>query len=454
MLKIRYVRAFALGLVAGLWLAGASAQSGLTQLRGPKGGDIVYGPVNGVTSVPAAMGAVLRNLHSRFGTRPEVGRVFEVRGSDSSAVYFSVPTAQGNTVAGMIIVAAGAQGGFEAGVVSDDSERLATSFNPMVQALTSAWHPAPAGPAAPGADNAPAAPLRTIELNDRTARVGLPTGWRLDPSSGGGSIIASGPNGEFVALAAPYLAIDNSTPQGRQLQQRSMHGDLRNSSYANLLFYPFGQPLGRTFADLARMNGERAHAAPMPMRIDSEEPVASQGGARCARLRGEGGLQGGQGPASFDTVFCASPPGSGGSWMALAYHVAAPSAVAAKQHATLLAIRASFQPNNAEIQRMAGQYAAPGIAQIREIGRQATARAAEADQTRIAMRNRYEAKGNAQDRSSQSFSNYIRDQTVVVDRDHNTHGTTWNQTADELVRTDPRRYGYVDRPGYWKGVDF
>lgn len=453
-MNTRFLGAVFFALVVCWWHASASAQSGLTKLRGPNGGDIVYGPVTGVTTVPAAMGAVLRTLHARFGARPEVGRVFEVRGSNSSAVYFSVHTAQGNTVAGLIIVASSAQGGFEAGVVSDDSQRLASSFNPMVQALTTAWRPAPAGRAAPDPDNAPAAQLRTINLNDRTARVGLPEGWRVDPSSASGSIIARGPNGEFVALGAPYLAIDNSTPQGRQFQQRSMRGDLRNRSYANSLFYPFGQPLGRTFADLARMTGERAHAVPMLLRIGSEEPVASQGGARCARLRGEGGLPGGQGAAKFDTVFCVSPPVSGGSWMALAYHLAAPAAVAVRQQATLLAIRASFQPNNAEIQRLAGQYAAPGIAQIREIGRQATARAAEADRTRITMRNRYEAQGDAQDRRSQSFSNYIRDQTVLVDRDHNTHGTTWNQAADELVRSDPRRYGYVDRPGYWKGVDY
>lgn len=453
-MKTRFIGVIVLGLLAHWLVPGASAQSGLTQLRGPNGGDIVYGPVTGVTSVPAAMGAVLRTLHNQFGARPEVGRVFEVRGSNSSAVYFSVPTAQGNAVAGMIIVASGAQGSFEAGVVSDDSQRLATSFNPMMQTLTSAWHPAPEGRAAPGADNASAAPLRTIVLNDRTARVGLPAGWRLAPRSAEGAIIANGPNGEFVALGAPYLAMDNSTPQGRQFQQRATQGDLRNTSYAQSLFYPFGQPLGRTFADLSRMTGERARAAPMPLRIDSEEPVASQGGARCARLRGEGGLPGAQGPAKFDTVFCVSPPVSGGSWMALAYHLAAPAAVDAQQHATLLAIRASYQPNNAEIQRLAGQYAAPGIAQIREIGRLATARAAEADQTRIAMRNQYEARGDAQDRRSQSFSNYIRDQTVLVDRDRNTHGTTWNQTADEMVRTDPQRYGYVDRPGYWKGVDY
>lgn len=86
-------------------------------------------------------------------------------------------------------------------------------------------------------------------------------------------------------------------------------------------------------------------------------------------------------------------------------------AAAARQHATLLAIRASFLPNNAEAQSLVGQYAASGIAQIRKIGRQATARAAEADG--LAVRNPFEAQGDTHDRRSQSLSNYIRSQTVA-----------------------------------------
>ena len=70
------------------------------------------------------------------------------------------------------------------------------------------------------------------------------------------------------------------------------------------------------------------------------------------------------------------------------------------------------------------------------------------------MRQSYEARSNAQDRSSQAFSNYIRDQTVIVDRDNNAHGTVWNATADSMVKNDPRRFGYVDTPNFWKGVDY
>ena len=43
---------------------------------------------------------------------------------------------------------------------------------------------------------------------------------------------------------------------------------------------------------------------------------------------------------------------------------------------------------------------------------------------------------------------------MIFDRETNTHATTWNSVADEMVKNNPQRYGIVDTPGYWKGVDY
>ena len=43
---------------------------------------------------------------------------------------------------------------------------------------------------------------------------------------------------------------------------------------------------------------------------------------------------------------------------------------------------------------------------------------------------------------------------MIEDNRNNAHGTVWNQTADALVRNDPQRFGYVDTPNFWKGVDY
>ncbi len=436
--------------LASLWVATAAAQGGLTRFNGPKGGEVVYGPVTQVASVPQAMGAVLRMLHQTLGARPEVGRVVEVNATGTSTLRFVVKPPQDHAVGGMIIVAQGAQG-YEAGVVYDDPKRLATSFNPMLQALTDAWHPEPAGNGGLRAASIPPAPLRQITLNDNSASVSLPNGWHITPSSSGGTIIANGPNGELAALGAPYFAIDNSTPQGRAMQQRA--AGMRGTIYNTAIYYPYGQDPGRTFADMYRITGERLRAAASPLRIDSEERLADRNGMRCTRLQGEGGIEPGRGPGRFDTVFCVAPP-VGGSWTALAFHVAAPAAAFDAERTTLLALRGSFEPNQRVIAEQAARIAAPVIAQIHEIGRQATLRAAEADRARIDSRNRFEAYGNTRDRLAQGFTNYQRDQSVIVDNDTGAHATTWNSVADSMVKNNPQRYGIVDTPGYWKGVDY
>jgi hypothetical protein len=444
--------AFAVAVVAAARLATpeARAQDTPTRLAGPQGGEVFFGPVAGATSAGAAMGATLRQLHDRYGARPELGRVVQAAGTGSTSVHFQVAPAHGPAVAGLVVVAPGAHG-FESGVLLDDASRLRTSFPALARTLGAAWHPAPAGGAGGGATSAPAAPLRTVTLDDNSARVGLPPGWRIEPQSAQGTILAHGPQGEFAALGAAYMVIDTNTPQGRMMQMRS--AGMPGTIYASALYYPSGQPLGRTFVDLTRLTSQRMHAPSVPMRVDHEQPLALRGGMRCARLQGEGGLMGSNAPARFDTVFCVAPSANG-TFMALANHAAVPASVAAQQGNTVLAMRDSFQPNQAVIDEQARRIAAPAIAQIHEIGRQAALQAAEADRARIDSRHAFESYNNTRDRVAQNFTNLLRDESVVLDNTGNTHGTVWNSVADEMVKNDPNRYSIVENRDYWKGVDY
>ena len=63
---------------------------GLQTITPPQGGKIVYGQIQGQTTESGAMGAVLRAIHNQFGSRPEVGKLFQVRGTQSVAAFFSV----------------------------------------------------------------------------------------------------------------------------------------------------------------------------------------------------------------------------------------------------------------------------------------------------------------------------------------------------------------------------
>ena len=84
----------------------ASSQTPLRNMPGPQGGSIIYGTVDGANTAPAAMGSILKQLHRQYGDRPQVGRVFKVRGTDSQAVFFTLTRHSPSTVAvaGMLLV--------------------------------------------------------------------------------------------------------------------------------------------------------------------------------------------------------------------------------------------------------------------------------------------------------------------------------------------------------------
>lgn len=438
-------RTTAIVFAAAIAATAAWSQDATTRIAGPQGGEISYGPVAGASSAGAAMAATLRKLHERFGVRPELDRVVKATDTASTSVHFRITPAQGPTVAGLVVVALGARG-FESAVMMDDAERLRSSFAAMAQALGAAWHPGPSA----GVPGAPAAPLQPVTLRDNSARVGLPAGWHIEPQSAQGTILAHGPHGEFAALGAAFTVVDTASPQGRTMQMRA--GSMPGTAYAAALYYPSGQPLGKTFADIMRLSSQRMHQATW-VRVDREEPLASRDGARCARLQGDGGIMGRDEPARFDTVFCVAPTMSG-TYMTRADHVALPVGVVGQQANTALAMRDSFQPNQQVIADIAARYAAPTIAQIHEIGRIAAQQAADADRKRIDSRNAFEAHNERIDHRSAIFSNLMRDESVVLDNTGNAHGNLSNSVADQMVKNDPKRYSIVDPRDYWKGVDY
>ncbi len=109
---------------------------------------------------------------------------------------------------------------------------------------------------------------------------------------------------------------------------------------------------------------------------------------------------------------------------------------------------------SAVVNRQAGAIAAPAIAAIHQVGREAAARSAATNAANDAQHAGYWASQNSKARNNQGFSNYLLDQTVIQDNNKNTHGTAWNTTANALVEANPNRFQYVDTPNYWKGVDY
>lgn len=433
------------------------AQNGLTTIDNPKGGRIVYGQVEGQTSEAGAMGAILHSLHTTYGDKPQVGKVFQVRGTNSVAAFFTfTKRTQGSTkIAGMVIASRVAGDRVEAALMTDEATRFGSTINPMLTRLFSVWHPGgkPAGGSSPP-PTAAAAALHEYALPDHSATVSLPEGWTVDRTSGMGTIIATGPNGEAVALGYAYLASDTNNPSVQKTMDTTRRGGLRNTVYANALYYPYGGDLAKTFVDLNHMLNKKAGKPPADFRISSETRMQTAGSLHCAHLLGEVDAHDGKGTREMNTVFCSSPPGRFGSYMSVAYHTAVPMAFADKERTTMGAILASFSENQAVIRGQANAIAAPAIAQIHEIGRQAAQQAASAHAAEDAHNRAVEKRWDEQDKSNQSFSNYLLDQTVIQDNVKGTHSTEWNQTADALVKNNPDRYEYVPTPNFWKGVDY
>ena len=180
---------------------------------------IVYGQVDGQTTEAGAMGTVLRSLQNQYGDRPEVGRVFKVRDTNSFAVFFTlVKRNQGNVkVAGMLIVSRFAPNHIEAALVTDDAARFGSTVNPMLSKLFSVWHPGEAAPTSGlhgEAQDRPRLPrcARIHSLTVQPASASL-TGGKSIRDSAGGTMIVRGPNGELAGLGLTRWAVDPTNPK-------------------------------------------------------------------------------------------------------------------------------------------------------------------------------------------------------------------------------------------------
>jgi hypothetical protein len=454
----RLLMMLSIALLAACTKSGGS-QTALKTIDNSSGGKIVYGLVDGASSEAGAMGMILSSLHRQYGDKPQVGKVFQVRDSNSAAVFFTlIKRNQGNApIAGMLI-ASPSGAGVEAALLTDEASRFGMSVNPMLRSLFAVWHPgtpARTQSSAAGSQSGPAPPqaLNPYTLPDGSASVALPADWKVDPSSGGGTIFATGPRGEGVALDFPLHAWNSSDPRVQRTMQFA-RGAGRNTAYARALYYPYGGDLGKTFVDLVQMRARMNNQPTLTMQVENETAVPAAAGSRCARLQGRLDTNDGKGRKEFNTVFCSGALSRMGQYANIAFHTAVPEAGAAQERATMAAILNSFQVNMGVVNREAAALAAPAIEQIHAIGRAAAAQAQQAHAMEDRQNQAVEARWNSQDKHNQAFSNYLLDQTVISDNQNSAHATVWNQTADALVKGNPSRFGYVDTPNYWKGVDY
>jgi hypothetical protein len=452
-----------------------AAQTPLTIIDMPQGGRVVYGKVDGADTQGAAMTHVLRVMHDSCKDKPQIGRVFKMRGTDSVGLFFTVINRPaGNVqVAGLIIAAGSGPHQAEAALVSDRADRFGSTINPMLQKLFSVWHPgaatamnasapaakvpAPAPVSAASAHAAPAATLRTVSAPDGSATIGVPEGWTLDPHSGGGTMLVAGPHGEQVYLGMSRMGIDPTHP-GNQMIPR----------VPGTVIYPFRGDMPKEFANMFQAWRRAGGKPPAPLQVEQVKPMQGLPGSHCVIAEGQLDPDG-RGMQKFNDNMCASDPGNTGGYTVTLSHMAAPTAFAEQEHATLSAILASWKVNlqvvnqqaAAAVQQMnANTQAAIRRSQqivgnINQIGANATARYNATQAANDAQHAEYWAQQDANARNAQGFSNYLLDQTVIRDvQDPNTHVTVWNQAAEVWKKAYPDRIEEVPTSQYINGQDY
>lgn len=435
----------------------AHAQGGLRTISPPGGGTIVFGRVDGQTTEAGAMGAVLSSVHHNVGEKPQVGKLFQVHGTQSVAVFFSATrrNGQGGQVGGIIIVTKVSSDHVEAALVTDEAARFHRTLPQNMKTLFAAWHPLNVAPQSASGASAPVGAFHQAALPDGTASVSLPEGWQIIAKlSGGGTIVAGGPNDENAFLGVALGAQDTNNLTVQRTMRLLQAGQLRGTAYAQAAYIPYGADVQKTYVYLFNKSRQSAGMPPADFTFSSFTPLQVGEPNHCAHLTGTVDFKDQRGVREMNGVYCIQPPDSAGGYLTLVYVTAIPMPLAAKERATAGAILQSFNVNQGLVNAEAARIAAPAIAQINAIGQAAAAQAQAAHEREDIQNSSLYKRWDSMDRRSQEFENYQLGYSVISDTNNNAHGTFWNEDADALVKSNPSRFEYVNAPNYWKGIDY
>ena len=437
----------------GLFLAAApvafAADGGLQFIHNPGGGEIVYGSIAGQSTLPGAMGFVLKQVHGHFGDRPQVGKFFHTQGSDSIATFFTLTakTQGGAKIAGLVIVAMEGKGQPTAAVVYDDAQRFSKTANPMMKKLNEVWHTdsAKAGSDTGKAGAAgPVAPLRQTVFSDNSGSIGLPAGWQITYAQQG-AMSATGPNGETFLVGMYVPVMDPNNPQQRQMIQMETQGG-RLPLPGSYVAVPYGMQPFRLLQALSAQMHAKQRKQPAAIELLSNEEL----GNNCHYMTTHIDEHEGKGQQWAGITMCVLQPFMPGTYAVTLNEVILPELLLEQEKATLRAMYASYKTNDAVI----NAESRAAIDQIHAIGERAKIQADASHAAWDIHQQAYNHQQDVQDRSNQAFSNYLRDETVVHDSQLNERGTVSNGYAESLVKADPNRYQYVPTQDFLKGIDY
>jgi hypothetical protein len=424
---------------------GAAGDAALTTIDVPGGGQVVYGGIDGQQTPQGAMALMLRSVHGHFGDRPQVSKVFQVRGSDSYAAFFTlVARNQGaKPIAGEVIVdvpkgrqAAGA-------LLYDEASRFTRSQPALLRTLGEAWKAAdPPGAEASGAAAAPPAGLRLQTAGDRSAYIGLPEGWQITGVAGG-QVSVAGPKGEMIGLGLIVAPIrDPTAAQNQRLPPAR--------GAAPVITCPAGGDLFRAYVCVVNQMREARKLPQASFGLADARPLPNPRGRPAIEASYEVDLHDGRGPREGSArVMALLTPGLP-TWAMAMQSASVPKPLAAAEAGIVKAIIDSYRQDPKVIDGETKRK----IDEIHAIGERSRLQAQAADQRRVADSRAFSAHLDDIDRQSKAMQNYTLDQTQIQDNERNGRATVSNGMADALVRADPDRYEIVPTANFLRGVDY
>jgi hypothetical protein len=180
--------------------------------------------------------------------------------------------------------------------------------------------------------------LKTATTSDKTASVGLPTGWKL-VKGGSGYIYVTGPNDDRINLGA--LIVARNAPAGS-----AVSGDVR-------IALPYSSSLEDKFATIIKM-GATAQGGPAPQLTFAGESRTRL--PMCARLLGS--TTAGGGSRKFEAIMCSLQPDYLGFYKNIIFMANIPSNRVTQDRALVEQIVQSYRITPAMFKRLISSYTA------------------------------------------------------------------------------------------------
>lgn len=453
-----FYRFFVLLFGATLLLAaeGLAADTTLTMVKAPGGGQISFGPLSGPMTPQAAMGDALHRVSVYCGDRPVMGKLVQGDNGDVLAVFFTVTGKKqdGKPMEGLAIVSAPKTDTARVAILSDYADKFPTTVNSMFallkqkmgntpasaasnpQSAPSGGSSAAAAPAAkPKTSDATAAPAKAgpaqpLVLNrfpDGTGAIGLPAGWTVGRAQLG-DVGAKGPRGETLRFGWTIAVIDPTNPGSRALMGRG-------GTPPNFVAIPFGTDPANAFKSGITQLSQKIKKQPPVVNIGTVQEIPLQGGKNYM-LYGDIDFQDGTGVKSLVLQIISTPPQTMGTWQMTWFQFMAPEQVMADERSTVAAIVSSYSKDPNRINVIVNQQIQIGIEQTNQFVGQV--------KQDIDNSNRF----------TQGFSDFLRGESVVVDTQTGEHARTSDQLSDALVQANPNRFQTVPTSQFIKGIDY